>query len=193
MTATVTHTDAASAPSAQTAFRRFRALLNGGEFDALTSKGGSLDGFTTTKADTRLIRVTTLRVVSRVTDPGTGVQRLAPLDWAVQTDLRENADGTVVEIEDSRAVIAFPLEPGHQDPYYRARKRGIKAARLVQDLLSTDPSRTPSKTTEAHIKASAARLGIRRPPSHATCVLVKTILHLAFMSGTQRAPKRDTP
>ncbi|RLL70200.1 hypothetical protein D7M15_05770 [Streptomyces sp. Z26] len=67
-----------------------------------------------------------------------------------------------------------PLPAGQPREWYETHNRQLKAMRLAIALLDSGVY-TPARATDQRISGTAARIGVR-PPSRATCRLVRSFL-----------------
>lgn len=76
-----------------------------------------------------------------------------------------------------------PLPAGQPREWYETHNRQLKAMRLAIALLDSGVY-TPDRATDQRISGIAARVGVR-PPSRATCRLVRSLLPAARHHGAR--------
>lgn len=76
-----------------------------------------------------------------------------------------------------KAAPKVPLPAGQPREWYETHNRQLKAMRLAIALLDSGVY-TPDRATDQRISGIAARVGVR-PPSRATCRLVRSLLPTA--------------
>jgi hypothetical protein len=83
-------------------------------------------------------------------------------------------DGAAAPAEAFTPVAKKPLPAGLPRGWYEAHNRQLKAMRLAIALLDAGVL-TPAQARNRRIRSMAARIGVR-PPSPATCALVRALL-----------------
>ncbi|WP_367125692.1 hypothetical protein [Streptomyces phytohabitans] len=79
-----------------------------------------------------------------------------------------------VSVQCPLSAPKVPLPAGQPREWYETHNRQLKAMRLAIALLDSGVY-TPARATDQRISGTAARIGVR-PPSRATCRLVRSFL-----------------